>query len=75
MTVEIIQGDCLSVMAGMADGSVDMFLTDLPYEAPQNEMDKKIPFEPIWAHFLRLCPAGGVVVSAMRALSSAVPRS
>jgi site-specific DNA-methyltransferase (adenine-specific) len=75
LTVEIIQGDCLSVMAGMADGSVDMILTDLPYEATQNEWDKKIPFEPMWAHFWRLCPAGAVVLTAMQPFSSALTMS
>jgi len=31
MTVELIQGDCLEVMKGMADKSVDAVVTDPPY--------------------------------------------
>ena len=31
MTVELIQGDCLEVMRGMADNSVDAVITDPPY--------------------------------------------
>ena len=31
MTVELILGDCLEVMRGMADGSVDAVITDPPY--------------------------------------------
>ena len=31
MTVELICGDCLDVMRGMADGSVDFIFTDPPY--------------------------------------------
>ena len=29
--IELIQGDCLEVMAGMADNSVDAIITDPPY--------------------------------------------
>jgi len=32
MTVELILGDCLEVMRGMADGSVDHIITDPPYD-------------------------------------------
>lgn len=31
MTAEIIHGDCLDVMRGMPDASVDLVLTDIPY--------------------------------------------
>jgi site-specific DNA-methyltransferase (adenine-specific) len=33
MSWEIIEGDCLDVMRGMADGSVDAVITDPPYNA------------------------------------------
>ncbi|MBQ3455878.1 MAG: hypothetical protein IJG36_05530, partial [Synergistaceae bacterium] len=29
--VRLYNGDCINVMAGMADGSVDFTLTDIPY--------------------------------------------
>ncbi len=32
---QVIEGDCLEVMRGMADGSVDMVLTDPPYNISQ----------------------------------------
>jgi DNA modification methylase len=35
MTVELIQGDCLEVMRGMGDKSVDLVLTDPPYKVSQ----------------------------------------
>lgn len=31
MTAEIIHGDCLDVLRGMSDASVDLVLTDIPY--------------------------------------------
>jgi len=32
----VIQGDCLEVMRGMPDGSVDLVVTDPPYKVSQN---------------------------------------
>jgi DNA modification methylase len=31
MINQVIQGDCLDVMKGIADKSIDMILCDLPY--------------------------------------------
>lgn len=45
MTVELIHGDCLEVMCGMGDKSVDVVITDPPYGVNyrNNEWDKEIP--------------------------------
>jgi DNA modification methylase len=45
MTVELIQGDCLEVMKGMDDKSVDAVITDPPYgvDYRDNGWDKNIP--------------------------------
>lgn len=40
---KIICGDCLEVMAGMADNSVDLVVTDPPYGAGVADWDEDIP--------------------------------
>lgn len=54
-------GDCLDVMRGMADNSVDSIVTDPPYGL--NFMGKKwdydVPSEAIWAECLRVLKPGG----------------
>ena len=58
-------GDCLDLMRDIPDGSVDMVLCDLPYGTTQNKWDTVIPFEPLWAHYWRVCkPNAAVVLTA-----------
>lgn len=71
---EVHHGDCLQVMAGMADQSVDLVLCDPPYETTQNAWDTVIPFEPMWAHLWRIC-RGPVVLTAIQPFSSALVMS
>ena len=40
MTVELIQGDCLEVMKGMADKSVNLIVADPPYNIGKADWDK-----------------------------------
>jgi site-specific DNA-methyltransferase (adenine-specific) len=58
----LILGDCLQEMEFIPDGSVDLILCDLPYEATQNKWDVVIPFEPLWEHWKRICRPGAVVL-------------
>ena len=53
-------GDCLDLMAGIPDGSVDMVLADLPYGTTACKWDAGIPFEPLWAAYRRVCKPGGL---------------
>lgn len=55
-------GDCLDVMAGIPDGSIDLILADLPYGTTACKWDVIIPFEPLWAHYRRLLKSRGAVV-------------
>ncbi len=59
---QIIQGDCLEVMRGIPDKSVDMILCDLPYGTTACKWDTVIPFEPLWAHYRRLIKDNGAIV-------------
>ena len=40
---KLYQGDCLEVMKGIPDKSIDMILCDLPYGTTQNKWDSIIP--------------------------------
>ena len=37
--IDLYQGDCLEVMKGVPDKSIDMVLCDLPYGTARNKWD------------------------------------
>ena len=64
---QIILGDCLEVMEGIADGSVDAIICDLPYEVlhknnPHAQWDRKLPMEMLWAHYERIIKDNGAII-------------
>ena len=59
---KIIQGDCLEVMQGIPDKSIDMILCDLPYGTTACKWDTVIPFEPLWAQYKRIIKDNGAIV-------------
>lgn len=62
---EIHEGDCLEIMKGIADASIDMILCDLPYGTTQNKWDSIIPLELLWAEYERIIkPRGAIVLNA-----------
>ena len=54
-------GDCLERLKEIPDGSVDMVLTDPPYQVTQNKWDKLIPFDDMWQELKRIIKPNGVV--------------
>lgn len=58
----ILQGDCLTLMKQIPDGSVDMILADLPYGTTQCKWDVVIPFEPLWEQYERIIKNNGAIV-------------
>ena len=60
--VNLYQGDCLEEMGKVADHSVDMIFTDLPYGTTHNVWDKHISLEGLWKHYKRVLKSGGVVL-------------
>lgn len=60
--IELYQGDCLEEMGKVADHSVDMIFTDLPYGTTNNVWDVCVPFEELWKHYKRVLKSGGVVL-------------
>ena len=59
---EIYQGDCLELMNGIPDKSVDMILCDLPYGTTACKWDAIIPFEPLWKQYERVIKDNGAIV-------------
>ena len=50
----IKQGDCISLLADVPDGSIDMVLTDLPYGRTRNKWDSQIPLDILWPELIRV---------------------
>lgn len=69
-------GDCLEVMPTLADGSVALCLTDLPYGCLNKgnkhaQWDKEIDLEAMWAQLLRVCKGNAAIVLFGQGLFSA----
>jgi len=66
-------GDCLDVMQGIPDGSVDMVMTDPPFGTTACRWDVVIPFEPMWSQLKRIVkPNGAIVLMASQPFTSAL---
>lgn len=62
MIFDLYHGDCLEVMAGLSDASVDLILCDLPYGTMPCKWDSVIPLEPLWAQYRRIAKKSAAVV-------------
>lgn len=59
---DIYLGDCLDLMNGIPDKSIDMILCDLPYGTTACKWDTVIPFDPLWSQYKRIIKANGAIV-------------
>ena len=59
---KIYHGDCLDVMQGIDDQSIDLILCDLPYNTTPCKWDCMIPFEPLWNTYRRIIKPDGAIV-------------
>lgn len=76
MRINLQQGDCLELMKGIPDGSIDMILADLPYGVTGLEWDTIIPFEPLWEQYKRIIKHNGaIVLTASQPFTSALVMS
>lgn len=66
--ITLLHGDCLERMKEIPDGSVDMILTDPPYQTTRNKWDTIIPLDYMWGEVWRVLKPNGTV-----ALFSAQP--
>ncbi len=71
ITRSIHEGDCLEVMKGLPDGSINMVLCDLPYGTTQNKWDSVIPLEPLWEQYRRVLKPTGVIALTSQGLFTA----
>ena len=76
MNLNLMQGDCLELMKGIPDGSVDMVLADPPYGTTACKWDSVIPFEPMWEQLKRVTKKNGaIVMTASQPFTSALVMS
>jgi len=74
--ITIYHGDCLEVMRGIPEGSVDMVLADPPYGTTACKWDTIIPLEPMWEQLKRIVkPNGAIVMTASQPFTSALVMS
>ena len=50
----IYQGDCLELLKGIPDGTVDCVITDPPYGTTENKWDKKVDLVALWKELYRV---------------------
>ena len=55
-------GDCLNLMNGIKDKSIDMVLCDLPYNITQCEWDSIIDLDKLWLQYERIIKDNGAIV-------------
>lgn len=69
--INLIHGDCLDVLPGIADQSINLILCDLPYGSTTCAWDSVIPLEPLWQEYMRIikpnCP---IVLTANQPFAS-----
>ena len=68
---KVIQGDCLEVMKGLPDNSIDMILCDLPYGTTQNKWDSVIDLEKLWKEYERIIKDDGAIALASQGIFTA----
>ena len=67
MRYDTYLGDCLEVMQGIPDGSVDMILSDLPYGVLNRSnqgarWDERIPMGPLWKEYGRIAKPTAAII-------------
>lgn len=68
---EIHEGDCLEIMKGIEDASVDMILCDLPYGTTNNKWDFVIPLKDVWKEYKRVIKENGVIALTSQGIFTA----
>lgn len=59
---KLLHGDCMKLMGGIEDHSVDLILADLPYGTTASSWDKIIDFSKLWQEYERLITDQGAIV-------------
>ena len=59
---KLINGDCLEVMKGIPDKSIDCIVCDTPYGTTACKWDSIIPFDLMWEQLERIIKDDGAIV-------------
>jgi len=51
---QVLEGNCLDLLAKLPDNCIDLVLCDLPYGTTQNKWDSVIDLEALWAEYHRV---------------------
>jgi site-specific DNA-methyltransferase (adenine-specific) len=60
-SIEMICEDCFNVMKMMKSQSVDLILTDPPYNMTGHKWDKRINLSSLWHHYERIIKDDGII--------------
>lgn len=58
----LLNGDCLELMAQIPAASIDMIFADLPYGTTNCDWDIKISFEELWQHWNRIAKENAAII-------------
>lgn len=74
--IDLRQGDCLELLKDIPDGSVDMVLTDMPYNITACEWDLAVNLDELWLEFNRIIkPNSAMVFTASQPFTSVLTMS
>ena len=59
--IDLKCGDCLELMKGLPDESIDMILCDLPYKETENKWDKGIDLDSLFEQYRRIIKEDGCI--------------
>lgn len=60
--LQLLFGDCLERMKEIPDGSIDLILTDPPFNTTSISWDKMIPIEPMWNELKRITKSNSAIL-------------
>lgn len=58
----LLNGDCLELMKSIPDNSIDLILTDPPYQTTNISWDLAIPFEQMWLELTRIIKSNRAIL-------------
>jgi len=71
MTIDLYNDDCLNIFPSIPDQSIDMILTDPPYETTNLSWDSMIDFNKLWPELRRIIkPNGAIVMTSAQPFTS-----
>lgn len=74
--VIIHNADCFDVFPSIADGSVDLVLTDIPYGTTQCKWDSVLDLQMMWEHLYRIAkPSAAIILFSAQPFTSVLVAS